>query len=447
MVKQKPAATSRMSVAITAASPSTTPHYGDIEIAIKSIDIINTPLQSRGLQDKGLLWPVPHDLIPLWHALQPAILNMTIRDVPVYGTLIGNIPMLTKACCAICHQHRLGINDTCPTKAKASCACGTPAHSHDANLSICVEVDINGSAIPPQVLQLIPADILTPGSLQAVPRRQAELAVGRLLAGWAIATLGGTELWVKQSHDRSPQWPAGFTGSISHSAETIICWVQKQSLPIMSTSRHHKDMFPYGDVINSDVLNSGFLNNRVDSTPPDVTVGFDSVGIDVEHWLSPTTAQAIAATVLTDLEWRVLERSMVISDGLSTSMSIHNAAMLRCDSHIADTLSDDSSDGSARYMASVPPSNRTTTALWSKSQLVSLVFAAKEALFKALYPRVGHFFDFSAAAVVSWQPGRLQLQLTQALGLTPQTRIEAGQCFTLYYQRSSAAIYCFAAIN
>ena len=47
---------------------------------------------------------------------------------------------------------------------------------------------------------------------------------------------------------------------------------------------------------------------------------------------------------------------------------------------------------------------------------LTLAFSAKESLFKALYPRVGHIFGFDAAALLSVGMGTGQLCLRQALG-------------------------------
>jgi enterobactin synthetase component D len=48
---------------------------------------------------------------------------------------------------------------------------------------------------------------------------------------------------------------------------------------------------------------------------------------------------------------------------------------------------------------------------------LTAVFSAKEALFKALYPRVRNYFDFRAARLcrLDWQPGRMVFELTQDL--------------------------------
>jgi enterobactin synthetase component D len=58
------------------------------------------------------------------------------------------------------------------------------------------------------------------------------------------------------------------------------------------------------------------------------------------------------------------------------------------------------------------------------------VFSGKEALFKALYPRVRHYFDFHAARLVSldWMQGRLVLDLTRDLGSSyrAQDRFDLG---------------------
>ncbi|PIQ27904.1 hypothetical protein COW36_08815 [bacterium (Candidatus Blackallbacteria) CG17_big_fil_post_rev_8_21_14_2_50_48_46] len=45
----------------------------------------------------------------------------------------------------------------------------------------------------------------------------------------------------------------------------------------------------------------------------------------------------------------------------------------------------------------------------------TLVFSAKESLYKALYPEVHHFFGFEAASLSLLQPNQLELRLTQDL--------------------------------
>lgn len=53
---------------------------------------------------------------------------------------------------------------------------------------------------------------------QAVPRRQAEFAGGRVAARTAM----GQDLALPVSADRTPIWPAGVTGSISHTDDMCI---------------------------------------------------------------------------------------------------------------------------------------------------------------------------------------------------------------------------------
>jgi 4'-phosphopantetheinyl transferase EntD len=50
----------------------------------------------------------------------------------------------------------------------------------------------------------------------ASPKRVAELAAGRQCARAALAEFGLTGVAVTRNGDRSPVWPAGFTGSITH---------------------------------------------------------------------------------------------------------------------------------------------------------------------------------------------------------------------------------------
>ncbi len=52
---------------------------------------------------------------------------------------------------------------------------------------------------------------------RAVPRRQAEFASGRRLAHQALKQLNGLACAIPVAADRSPLWPAGIIGSITHS--------------------------------------------------------------------------------------------------------------------------------------------------------------------------------------------------------------------------------------
>jgi enterobactin synthetase component D len=58
---------------------------------------------------------------------------------------------------------------------------------------------------------------LPPQLKNAVPRRQAEFICGRLCAREALGRLAAPCLDIPMAADRSPLWPAGFVGSITHS--------------------------------------------------------------------------------------------------------------------------------------------------------------------------------------------------------------------------------------
>lgn len=57
-----------------------------------------------------------------------------------------------------------------------------------------------------------------PAIARAVPRRRAEFTAGRAAARLAMQRLGQMPQAVPSAPDRSPIWPAGLTGSISHAA-------------------------------------------------------------------------------------------------------------------------------------------------------------------------------------------------------------------------------------
>lgn len=65
------------------------------------------------------------------------------------------------------------------------------------------------------------------------------------------------------------------------------------------------------------------------------------------------------------------------------------------------------------------------------AQGLTLVFSAKESLFKALYPRVGRYFDFLDARWLAMTEQSLTLELKSAL--TPE--LPVGWHFTLHWQR------------
>ncbi|WP_168194941.1 4'-phosphopantetheinyl transferase family protein [Chromobacterium phragmitis] len=64
---------------------------------------------------------------------------------------------------------------------------------------------------------------------------------------------------------------------------------------------------------------------------------------------------------------------------------------------------------------------------WPFTRALTLAFSAKESLFKALYPRVGGYFDFDAAemADVDWVAGRFLIRLRKTLA----PGLEAGRAF------------------
>lgn len=176
-----------------------------------------------------------------------------------------------------------------------------------------------------------------PASLiNAVPKRQIEFAAGRWCARQALRQLGycdSAEIGIGEH--RSPIWPQGFIGSISHSQGLALAVVGHSAL-------------------------------------------FDAVGIDLEAILPQTSAR---------------------------SVSSH----LACASELA-----------LGEMHGLP------FAVW-----VSLLFSAKESLFKALYPAVGRYFHFHDAQAdgLNLRQRRLSLRLSQHLS----EKHTAGQAYTVRF--------------
>jgi 4'-phosphopantetheinyl transferase EntD len=225
---------------------------------------------------------------------------------------------------------------------------------------ICLQTQLDVSNYQPTAtLAMLPTSLADYIS-GAVPKRQAEFIAGRYLAALALQhynqqhqpneqhqyrqpTSEPSEFgppqglpfyWVAAHTDRSPIWPAGYIGSISHSNGVVIC---------------------------------ALARNR------DIRL----LGIDTEQLLTPDVANELCTSILLPQEQDLL-----------------------------------------------PPQD---PALW-----LSLIFSAKESLFKALYPQVKRFFPFSAAEVLAIQPwcGRLRIRLTESLS----AGLPAGSSFSCQFQ-------------
>ena len=73
-----------------------------------------------------------------------------------------------------------------------------------------------------------------------------------------------------------------------------------------------------------------------------------------------------------------------------------------------------------------------------REQGLSLVFSAKESLFKGLYPAVSTYFDFLDVTVLSINVDRGELQLALAYDLSPT--FLKGCSFTVYWQINNGAV-------
>ena len=66
---------------------------------------------------------------------------------------------------------------------------------------------------------------------RAIDKRRAEFTAGRMAARAALADLGCPPVAIPMAKDRAPIWPAGFTGSISHSNEIAVAIAATFSAP------------------------------------------------------------------------------------------------------------------------------------------------------------------------------------------------------------------------
>lgn len=80
----------------------------------------------------------------------------------------------------------------------------------------CTGIDGNPQALSPQEFATIQ---------RAVPRRQREFAAGREAARQAMAQIGWLPVAIPSASDRSPIWPDGLSGSITHTHRACVAVV------------------------------------------------------------------------------------------------------------------------------------------------------------------------------------------------------------------------------
>jgi 4'-phosphopantetheinyl transferase EntD len=97
-------------------------------------------------------------------------------------------------------------------------ASGSPYAQLEATLAACcgagVVVEV-GAATVEAPLELLLAEERA-AVARAVPSRQQEFAAGRVLARRALRRLRGVESPIPANPDRTPRWPAGVVGTLTH---------------------------------------------------------------------------------------------------------------------------------------------------------------------------------------------------------------------------------------
>lgn len=159
---------------------------------------------------------------------------------------------------------------------------------------------------------------------QAVVLRKAEFLCGRQTAKLALHQLGSKTGMVTIGENRSPVFPKGIVGSISHSQNLAICAVALQS-------------------------------------------NIEYVGVDLEHIIAPHVLDDIEKQIITTAEKRI-----IVECGLNIGTGF------------------------------------------------TVVYSAKESLFKALHGNVGAYFDFDAAKMIEINLRERRITFELAQTLSPQ---------------------------
>ena len=191
---------------------------------------------------------------------------------------------------------------------------------------------------------------------KAVPKRKAEFLAGRFIVQQAMKILRQPIVDIPIGKNRSPQWPQGIIGSISHSGERAFCLLTR-------------------------------VHTRKSTR----------LGIDYEQYITEHLVAGIQGSILNDEEAKLCRRSA-----------------------------------------------------YDFNKALTLVFSAKESLFKALYPSVNRYFDFLDASVTAFKIksntkdfNNETFILTLRLNTDLNTKLHEGKCFSISYQWVNKGVLTF----
>ncbi|WP_156168163.1 4'-phosphopantetheinyl transferase [Grimontia sp. AD028] len=160
---------------------------------------------------------------------------------------------------------------------------------------------------------------------RSVPKRQAEYMAGRILARQALASIGSNSTEVTRNVDRSPGFPKGISGSISHTRDQALCAVTS--------------------------------NNAI-----------NFLGVDIEYLLCHKTANDLSNHIMNTRELKFFDECKL-----------------------------------------------------SFRQFATLVFSAKESVYKAIYPYIKDVIGFETSEVIGISEKHIELVLDERIGkLLPQ---------------------------
>lgn len=200
--------------------------------------------------------------------------------------------------------------------------------------------------------------------LKAVPKRKADFLAGRYAARLCFEKFRiqqntnspcqtpwlTDEFDLRVGHNRSPQWPAGFVGSITHTTYRAAAMLARQR----------------------DYL---------------------GIGIDIESWLLERTYNQIHSLILVDSDYSLLREIL------------------------------------------------SATCRFNERELLTIIFSAKESLFKALYPSVGYYFDFKDAKVIGIDLTRNRIILCLLRDLGIESWLQRGSQHTASFSSEASGVY------
>lgn len=128
--------------------------------------------------------------------------------------------------------------------------------------------------------------------------------------------------------------------------------------------------------------------------------------------------------------------SITHTQGIAMAMACHHADIAGIGIDIEQLMSDKQEQELQKQILHPEEYSQFKQLAEQISHPLTIVFSAKESIFKALYPSVKQFFGFEAAKLIAFNEQQLQFKITKTLS----EQVPQGTCVTVFYQCNNTVV-------